>query len=64
MQNCSSIGYVPPRRDVPSDAELANFRHAETDYDVLLGQGYDRRHARAKIEDQVYQVLEKWSGSD
>ena len=44
-------------------AVIAHMRHAETDYDQLLAQGYDRWDARSEIKGQVARVLARWSGS-
>lgn len=44
-------------------AVIAHVRHAETNYDRLLSQGYDRRDARAKVESLVARVLTRWSGN-
>lgn len=41
-------------------AVIAHIRHAETNYDSLLAQGFDRREARAMVESDVYQTLDKW----
>jgi hypothetical protein len=43
-------------------AVIAHIRHAETDYDELLAQGFDRWDARAQVEEDVAQVMEKWEG--
>jgi hypothetical protein len=41
-------------------AVIAHIRHAETKYDELLSKGYDRREARAEVEEAVYRVLKEW----
>jgi hypothetical protein len=41
-------------------AVIAHIRHAETKYDWLLANGYDRYAARAEVEDTVDRVLERW----
>lgn len=41
-------------------AVTAHVRHAETNYDALLAQGYDRRDARAQVEGNVARVLTQW----
>ncbi len=41
----------------------AHIRHAETDYDILLVQGYDRYDARSLVEDKVLDVISKWKTS-
>ena len=43
-------------------AVIAHIRHAETDYDDLLAQGFDRWDARAQVEEDVAQVIVKWGG--
>jgi hypothetical protein len=43
-------------------AVIAHIRHAETDYDDLLAQSLDRRDARAQVEEEVAQAIEKWEG--
>lgn len=43
-------------------AVIAHVRHAETNYDELLSQGYERWLARAEVEDQVTHVLARWAG--
>ena len=44
-------------------AVVAHIRHAETDYDFYLANGYDRFDAREMIENQVLEVLSKWEES-
>jgi len=44
-------------------AVAAHVRHRETEYDELLGLGYDRYEARAKVADQVAVIMEKWRGN-
>ena len=41
-------------------AVTAHVRHAETHYDALLAQGYDRWDARAQVEGGVSRVLSQW----
>jgi len=41
-------------------AVIAHLRHAETNYDSLIIQGYDRSDARDEVEDKVYLILSKW----
>ena len=41
-------------------AVSAHVRHAQTRYDELLVQGYERREAREQVEREVLQVLTKW----
>jgi hypothetical protein len=44
-------------------AVQAHIRHAETDYDIYLSQGYDRSHARSLVETQVFDIMSKWEKS-
>jgi len=41
-------------------AVIAHIRHRETNYDHLLGIGYDRYEARFAVEKDVEEVLRKW----
>ena len=41
---------------------IAHIRHTETDYDVLMSKGFDRRDARFQVQDKVTEVLSKWEG--
>ena len=41
-------------------AVIAHIRHRETDYDILLARGYDRREARMEVESAVGKVLRNW----
>lgn len=41
-------------------AVSAHTRHAETNYDELLAQGWDRSLARDEVGDKVDQILEHW----
>ena len=36
-------------------------RHAETKYDTLLAQGYDRGDARSEVAEAVQRVLARWA---
>lgn len=45
-------------------AVIAHIRHAETPYDELLMKGYERRDARAQVEEVVRRVLTKWEASE
>jgi hypothetical protein len=42
-------------------AVLAHVRHTETAYDALLVRGCARDEARARVSDQVFTVLARWS---
>ena len=41
-------------------AVIAHIRHAETEYDTLLGRGCERREARAQVEGGIARVLARW----
>lgn len=41
-------------------AAVARVRHAHTDYDALLDDGYDRDSARHFVLDDINDVLERW----
>ncbi len=45
-------------------AVIAHIRHAETPYDMLLAQGYERWEARAQVAEQVEQILAAWAAGD
>ena len=46
-------------------AVVAHVRHVETDYDMLLGRGVDRREARMLVQSRIEEVLSEWeSGND
>lgn len=45
-------------------AVIAHIRHEYTPYDTLLAKGYERRDVRAKVEDEVRQVLIKWESAN
>jgi hypothetical protein len=41
-------------------ATVAHVRHAHSDYEALLAEGYDRDSARFFVLDQVNRVLTRW----
>ncbi len=41
-------------------AVVAHVRHVETNYDELLGTGYERSDARRLVAAQVDRVLQSW----
>ncbi|MBZ9675844.1 DUF2293 domain-containing protein [Mesorhizobium sp. ES1-1] len=41
-------------------ATIAHVRHMHTDYDKLLGEGYDRDSARFFVIEQTNTVLTRW----
>ncbi len=55
-------------RDLPPGAALwlatlAHVRHAHTDYDALMDEGYDRDAARFFVVDAVNAVLDRWGAT-
>jgi hypothetical protein len=42
-------------------AVMAHIRHTETEYDTLLASGYERREARAQVEEAIARVLARWA---
>ena len=52
-------------RDLPPSiavwlAAVAHIRHAHSEYDTLLGEGYDREAARHFTVDRINSVLTAW----
>jgi len=41
-------------------AVIAHIRHRETNYDELLGRGWSRGEARARVKEQVEQICLRW----
>ncbi|MCO5145917.1 MAG: DUF2293 domain-containing protein [Aquamicrobium sp.] len=41
-------------------ATIAHVRHAHTDYDRLLAEGYDRDAARFFVVDEINRTLTRW----
>lgn len=41
-------------------AVIAHIRHNETNYDELLGRGWERFDARDAVADRVFEVLDEW----
>jgi len=41
-------------------AVKAHVRHAHTDYDRLLSQGWERSEARSAVLDRVTEIMERW----
>jgi hypothetical protein len=41
-------------------AVIAHIRHNETNYDELLGRGWERYDARSAVADRVDEVLSRW----
>lgn len=56
-----SAGAKQLEEDAVQMAVVAHVRHAETNYDQLLGRGVERHEARAMVADAVDQVLARWS---
>lgn len=44
-------------------AVIAHIRHRETNYDELLGKGWDRSDARSAVADRVREVLDEWEAA-
>lgn len=44
-------------------AAIAHIRHAHTDYDVLLDEGYGRDAARFFVVDATNEVLDRWGAT-
>ena len=42
-------------------AVIAHIRHTETDYDLFLSQGIDKKTARSKVQLRVENTLNKWA---
>ena len=45
-------------------AVIAHIRHSETNYDKLLGKGWERSDARSAVADRVDEVLDKWEAAE
>ena len=45
-------------------AVIAHIRHTETEYDTFLARGYERREARAQVEETINRVLAQWQGPE
>jgi hypothetical protein len=62
------VGRSAAAKDLDADAVrlavTAHIRHAETNYDALLVQGFDRWDARTQIGEDVDRVLEQWEAPD
>jgi hypothetical protein len=58
------VGRTRAAQDLEQDAirlaVIAHIRHAQTPYDDLLLQGWDRHEARAQVRDAVDAVLRDW----
>lgn len=44
-------------------ATVAHIRHAHTDYEDLLEQGYDKESARHFVADDIDEILRDWGAS-
>ena len=44
-------------------AAVTHIRHAHTDYDVLMEEGYDRDAARFFVRDDINAVLQRWQAT-
>jgi len=45
-------------------AVIAHIRHNETNYDELLGSGWERSDARSAVAQRVDEVLEEWEAAE
>jgi hypothetical protein len=45
-------------------AVVAHIRHRETNYDDLLGRGWDRSDARSAVAEQIDEVLSRWQAEE
>ena len=45
-------------------AVIAHIRHNETNYDELLGSGWERSDARSAVANRVNEVLNRWSAPE
>ena len=64
---CGRVGRSAAAKSLQDEAirmaVVARVRHVETNYDELLGTGYDRSEARILVSAQVDRVLHAWSRS-
>jgi hypothetical protein len=44
-------------------AVVAHIRHRETNYDELLGRGWDRSDARSAVAERIDEVLSRWEAA-
>src|SRR5258708_5254855 len=44
-------------------AVIAHIRHNETNYDELLGRGWERSDARRAVAERVHEVLDEWQAA-
>jgi hypothetical protein len=44
-------------------AVIAHIRHRETNYDELLGTGWERADARSAVAERIDEVLSRWQGA-
>jgi len=44
-------------------AVVAHIRHRETNYDELLGRGWDRSDAKSAVAEQIDEVLSRWEAA-
>ena len=44
-------------------AVIAHIRHRETNYDELLGRGWERSDARSAVAERIDEVLSHWQGA-
>ncbi len=62
------VGRSAAARDLEPEAirlaVIAHIRHAETNYDRLLAEGYDRHDARDQVSEDIDRILERWKLSN
>lgn len=56
------LRHVPPAIAI-WQAAVSHIRHAETDYDALLLEGYDRDAARFFVLEGINETLARWGSS-
>ncbi len=65
-KNSGRIGRTSAAKEFSKEAVklavVAHIRHTETDYDVLMSKGFDRRDARLQVQEKVADVLFMWEG--
>lgn len=64
LKNSGRVGRSAAAKQLDREAIAlavhAHVRHVHTDYDRLLGDGWDRHEARARIRGDVERVLDSW----
>jgi hypothetical protein len=64
LRGSGRVGRSAAGRKLDSDAVtlavIAAVRHRHTNYDELLASGVERVYARAKVQDQIEEILDAW----